>query len=304
MKIFTAAAFLAVLTAPWFGQATDLTINYWAIPANGGPLQSQIAVVGDVFTWEWSGVHSVYIHPTGTCDTTGNTEVGISSPASYTFQQADGSATGNVMYFACDVPSHCSFGMIMNVTVYSTAANLPSGAATGATTAAPAAGASTSAPVATTSAPVATTSAPVATTSAPVATTSAPGATTSAPGATTSAPGATTSAPGATTSAPGATTSAPGASTSAPGSSAPAPANSGAPASSMPAPTAKTPAPALATKGPAQAPKATSPTAPSTTAPIHTPTKPKSAAISMMATSAWASLLISGALHLLSYFAI
>jgi len=68
--------------------------------------------VGDTVTFEWTGTHNVYIHPSGDCSTDGAIEVGETSPTSYTF-----TAVGNVT-FACDVPNHCQDGgMILKTTV-------------------------------------------------------------------------------------------------------------------------------------------------------------------------------------------
>ena len=62
-------------------------------------------------TFTWDGNHNVFLHPTGTCDAAGATEVGSSSGAVYTFTEA-GSFT-----FACEVGGHCGSGQILTFTV-------------------------------------------------------------------------------------------------------------------------------------------------------------------------------------------
>ena len=69
------------------------------------------ASVGDTATFNWFGTHNVFLHPTGTCDAAGATEVGSTSGAVYTFTAA-GSFT-----FACEVGQHCESGQILTFTV-------------------------------------------------------------------------------------------------------------------------------------------------------------------------------------------
>jgi plastocyanin len=69
------------------------------------------ASVGDTVTFSWGGARNVFLHPTGTCDAAGATEVGSSSGAVYTFTAA-GSFT-----FACEVGQHCESGQILTFTV-------------------------------------------------------------------------------------------------------------------------------------------------------------------------------------------
>jgi plastocyanin len=88
--------------------ATDYPIN-WII--TDYTTTSYTATVGDTVTFSWSGGHNVFLHPTGTCDDAGATEVSSSSPVIYTFTEA-GSFT-----FACDVGSHCENGQILTFTV-------------------------------------------------------------------------------------------------------------------------------------------------------------------------------------------
>jgi plastocyanin len=88
--------------------ATDYPIN-WII--TDYTATSYTASVGDTVTFSWDGGHNVFLHPTGTCDDTGATEVSSSSPAIYTFTEA-GSFT-----FACQVGQHCGNGQILTFTV-------------------------------------------------------------------------------------------------------------------------------------------------------------------------------------------
>jgi plastocyanin len=88
--------------------ATDYPIN-WII--TDYTATSYTASVGDTVTFSWDGGHNVFLHPTGTCDDAGATEVSSSSPVIYTFTEA-GSFT-----FACDVGEHCENGQILTFTV-------------------------------------------------------------------------------------------------------------------------------------------------------------------------------------------
>ena len=114
------------------GESVEVTIDNWKLPSNGGPLPSRTAVVGDVFLWHFDGYHNVHLHPSGTCNNTGAILIGDTSPATYIFTSNDANATGNVLLFVCDVTylftSHCSLGMMMNVTVFSTAEDLANNA--------------------------------------------------------------------------------------------------------------------------------------------------------------------------------
>ena len=92
---------------------TEVGVDVWKIPADGGPLPKRDFVVGEEVVFEWTGRHNVYIHPTGDCSEDGAIEVGTESGASYVFTEEDiGELT-----FACDVGMHCERGMIMKATV-------------------------------------------------------------------------------------------------------------------------------------------------------------------------------------------
>jgi hypothetical protein len=69
------------------------------------------ASIGDTVTFSWGGTHNVFLHPTGTCDAAGATEVGSRSGVVYMFTAA-GSFT-----FACEVGQHCGNGQILTFTV-------------------------------------------------------------------------------------------------------------------------------------------------------------------------------------------
>jgi hypothetical protein len=102
--------------ATTLASAANLTVgpDVWRVPLGGGPLPPLAASVGDAITFSWAGTHSVFVHPSGNCSTTGAVLVGTSPPASYTFRAED---VGPVV-FACHVINHCSvFGMIMTVNV-------------------------------------------------------------------------------------------------------------------------------------------------------------------------------------------
>ena len=77
-------------------------------------LPSRNATVGDTIIFNWQGSsHEVYIHVNDTCDMEGRIEVGTTSPATYTFKEAD---IGD-MVFACDIGFHCEVGLQLTVTV-------------------------------------------------------------------------------------------------------------------------------------------------------------------------------------------
>ena len=69
--------------------------------------------LGDTIVFNWSGIHNVYIHPTGDCSQVGAIFVGTETGASYTFIDAD---VGD-LEFVCDVGAHCENGMRVTVTV-------------------------------------------------------------------------------------------------------------------------------------------------------------------------------------------
>jgi plastocyanin len=91
----------------------DPSIVDWFIPVGSASLPSKTAVVGDTITFQWSGNHNVYIHPSGSCSETGKILVGTTSGAKYTFRNSD---PANIL-FVCDVSNHCESGMKMTVVV-------------------------------------------------------------------------------------------------------------------------------------------------------------------------------------------
>jgi len=99
--------------------AKTITIGEWYLPYTGP--ETVVANVGDTITFEWDAGHNVYIHPTMDCNLDGAIYVGDTSPTSYTFTEADGSADGTDMYFACDIGdgAHCQAGQNLIATVYS-----------------------------------------------------------------------------------------------------------------------------------------------------------------------------------------
>mmetsp|Transcript_4173 Transcript_4173/g.5475 ORF Transcript_4173/g.5475 Transcript_4173/m.5475 type:complete len:156 (+) Transcript_4173:92-559(+) len=117
MKMLLLNLFLSLLLLchPSRG-SEDVTIgsDVWVIPVGGGPLPAQEGTVGHSITFSWVGTHNVYIHPTGDCSEIGAILVSETSPAVYTFQEADLNKT---VTFSCEISSHCTLGMIMDVAV-------------------------------------------------------------------------------------------------------------------------------------------------------------------------------------------
>lgn len=74
------------------------------------------ANVGDTIEFSFGDIHDLWLHPSGSCDTTGSTELGGSvSPVSYTITAEHG---GSTLTFACQEPGHCDQGsQILNVIV-------------------------------------------------------------------------------------------------------------------------------------------------------------------------------------------
>ncbi len=98
-------AFLLLSVRVW---AEDIDFN-WRITT----YQPETAKVGDTITFNWSGSHDVYIHPSGTCDEDGSIVVGMNTGSTFTFKEDD---VGDVT-FACQVSSHCDAGQIVTYTV-------------------------------------------------------------------------------------------------------------------------------------------------------------------------------------------
>ncbi|KAG7354366.1 hypothetical protein IV203_003722 [Nitzschia inconspicua] len=90
----------------------------WLVPGDLQPFAPVNMNVGDSITFLMGGGHNVYIHPSGSCDQTDRVFVGDET-VTYTFKPDDGSPEGKVMFFACDVGSHCDLGMQIAVTVFS-----------------------------------------------------------------------------------------------------------------------------------------------------------------------------------------
>ena len=106
MMKFTA---LLIATMSVVASAGDVTIGNWFLPFIGTDIVFT-AQVGDTISFSgWDTGHNVYIHPTNSCDLDGAIFVGDTSPASYTFTDADG---GKDIFFACDIGggSHCQNG--------------------------------------------------------------------------------------------------------------------------------------------------------------------------------------------------
>merc|ERR1712238_334780 len=103
--------------------ANTIVIANWYLPYTG--LRTVSVTVGDTLTFDWSvegdTAHNVYLHPSLDCSLDDRSEVGVTSPASYTFTEADGSVEGNTMFFACDIGDgqHCEAGQNLIATVYS-----------------------------------------------------------------------------------------------------------------------------------------------------------------------------------------
>ena len=98
-----AAAFLGALLLSRGSRALDVD---WDIPSDRRPHAPATATVGATVRFEYAPGHNVVLHPTGTCDASGATRLGGTSPTEYVFDAA-GTYT-----FACDVSggAHCRLG--------------------------------------------------------------------------------------------------------------------------------------------------------------------------------------------------
>jgi len=96
-----------------------ITISEWILPYPGPT--AVVAYVGETIAFEWGVGHNVLIHPTMDCSTDGAIMVGETSPTTYTFTEADGSAEGTEMFFSCDIGNgaHCKMGQFLIATVFS-----------------------------------------------------------------------------------------------------------------------------------------------------------------------------------------
>ena len=103
----TLSLFAALALAAKAANAADIAVPEWVLPYEGA--KELEATVGDVITFDWTGGHNVYIHPTGDCSLDGAILVGSKTGASYTFVDAD---AGTSMFFSCDIGNgaHCRVG--------------------------------------------------------------------------------------------------------------------------------------------------------------------------------------------------
>lgn len=127
-KYLSTLALLVVAQLASIANAETVVVPDWIVPYRGETEWQ--ASVGDTIEFQWpaNGLHNVFIHPLGGCNRNNAALVGAQPGSSYTFTEADGSADGTLMTFACDIGggSHCRFGQIITVMVYSGAA--PGGA--------------------------------------------------------------------------------------------------------------------------------------------------------------------------------
>lgn len=86
----------------------------WVIPSGGLSLPAVSIAVGDSLVFNWSGLHNVNLHPTGTCDEAGATLV---APSSMTATASWTATAAGTFVFACDMGDHCESGQVVTVTV-------------------------------------------------------------------------------------------------------------------------------------------------------------------------------------------
>ena len=121
---------LLLLLWTGLGHAQTTTMISWK-PGTNYPTYS--VAVGDTARFVWSSTHSIFRHPTGTCDTTASTELAPTASHgdfSYTFQDTD---QGISVTFASHMGDDCTNGMIVtfNVgTIVAASPALPTGAPT------------------------------------------------------------------------------------------------------------------------------------------------------------------------------
>lgn len=112
--------------------AKDIIIENWAVQLDRTPAVPETNVnVGDTVTFKLFGPHTVYIHPTLTCDETDRIElsapvkvqgddggredarqsyrdpIGTDRIVTYTFKEEDSDYFGKTMFFTCDAGTHC-----------------------------------------------------------------------------------------------------------------------------------------------------------------------------------------------------
>ena len=114
-EIFQVLALLVVAQVASVANAETFEVPNWFVPYNGETEWQ--ASVGDTIVFAWNGSHNVFIHPSGSCDQTDRIFVGNQPQSSYTFTEADGSADGNELFFACDIANgaHCRVGKCHSV---------------------------------------------------------------------------------------------------------------------------------------------------------------------------------------------
>eukprot|EP00526_Cylindrotheca_closterium_P023990 CAMPEP_0113655132 /NCGR_PEP_ID=MMETSP0017_2-20120614/29530_1 /TAXON_ID=2856 /ORGANISM="Cylindrotheca closterium" /LENGTH=199 /DNA_ID=CAMNT_0000568333 /DNA_START=134 /DNA_END=733 /DNA_ORIENTATION=- /assembly_acc=CAM_ASM_000147 len=100
----------------------DLMIEFWSPTLDEQTtLPEQFVNAGDTVTFTVYGPHTVFIHPTLTCDPTNRNElVPKDNTVTYTFQESDSGFYGNQMLFVCDAGSHCEQGQQISFRVFPT----------------------------------------------------------------------------------------------------------------------------------------------------------------------------------------
>lgn len=95
----------------------DIVINPWELPSVNAPYGDIDVVVGDTMTFVWAETqtHAVFINPSGNCTDTDNVLVASTSPAVYTFTEAD--VTRSPLFFADNTNELCENGMGFSVNV-------------------------------------------------------------------------------------------------------------------------------------------------------------------------------------------
>ncbi|KAL3936304.1 MAG: hypothetical protein SGBAC_008353 [Bacillariaceae sp.] len=85
------------------------------------PLAEQFVNAGDTVTFKVYGPHTVFIHPSLSCDPTNRNElVPKDHEVTYTFQDNDSDFFGNEMLFVCDAGTHCEQGQQIKFRVFPT----------------------------------------------------------------------------------------------------------------------------------------------------------------------------------------
>jgi len=114
-----------------FSSCASSTVT-WEVGSSD--LVTHTAAVGDTLTFQYTSGHTVNIMADQThftnCDFTNDVPLNNPStpqvgPVTYTFVQTD---AGNTVYFACNVDSHCSLGLKLNVNVAAATTSTPAAA--------------------------------------------------------------------------------------------------------------------------------------------------------------------------------